>query len=161
LKIIKRNKLKIIYGDLLIDRSKIPNTDLYFGISIPKVIKMSKLMFINCGLDEDLYQENILVSFLGIDDRLRTYLYMYGAWQQVSTMLLGIKNLKEIAKNWDLNNFIELSKAENNALPCQSGRVWLSCLPPNEEFLSILDKQCGIVYSLMNPNKKDNTEIYV
>jgi hypothetical protein len=146
IKLTKSKKLKIIYGDLSLDRDKVTCTDLYYGLSIKKILKISKLAFISCGTDEDMYQDCALISLLGIDDYLRTYLYVYGYWQQVSPLFLGIKNLKIIAKNLDLRGHQELSKSENR-LPCTVARTWLTCVPISEEFSDILDKQCGIVLS--------------
>jgi len=146
-KLTKNKKLKIIYGDLSLDRDKITCTDLYYGLSINKILKISKLAFISYGTDEDMYQDCALISLLGIDNYLRTYLYVYGYWQQVSPLFLGIKNLKIIAKNLDLQGHRELLKSENR-LPCVGARAWLTCIPVSKEFSDMLDKQCGIVSSV-------------
>src|SRR5271166_4318481 len=68
-------KVKIIYNDLLLDRKLIISTDLYYGLSLDRVAKMSKLVHLVGGKDEDLYQDCYLLTFLGIDDHLRSYLY--------------------------------------------------------------------------------------
>lgn len=146
-KLTKNKKLKIIYGDLGLDRDKVTCTDLYYGLSINKILKISKLAFISCGTDEDMYQDCALISLLGIDNYLRTYLYVYGYWQQVSPLFLGIKNLKIIAKNLDLQGHRELLKSENR-LPCVEARAWLTCVPVSKEFSDVLAKQCGIVSSI-------------
>lgn len=150
-KILKNKRLKIIYGDLSIDRDKIACTDLYYGLSLDKIRKMSKFAYISHGLDEDTYQDCVLISFLGIDNYFRTYLYLYGSWQQVSTLVLGIRNLSIIAKNLDLKYYKELSN-ENIKLPCAHAKTWLTCLPISREFSDTLDKQCGIVSSIFKQN---------
>jgi hypothetical protein len=150
LKITKNKRLKVIQGDLSLDRSKIICTDLYQGLSIDKTIKMSKCAYFCYGQDEDIYQDCLLVSLLGIDNYLRTYLYMYGDWKRVSPLLIGIKNLKLIARHTDIQYFHEFTIKENTGLPCQEARVWLTCLPAKTEFLKILEKQCSIAFAILN-----------
>ena len=150
----KNKKTKIIYGDLLLDRRKIVCTDLYFGLSLNKIVKMSKFAHIICGRDEDIYQECIFISLLGIDNYIRTYLYMYGEWQQVSPLMIGLKNLRIIANNQDLRYFREISIKEKLPFPCQDARIWLTCIPSVSDFNCLLDKQCGIVYPLFNNTKE-------
>jgi hypothetical protein len=148
-KLLKNRKLQIIYGDLSIDKDKLVCTDLYYGLELKKIAKISKLAYISCGIDEDMYQECILLSMLGIDNYFRTYLYLYGYWQQVSTLLLGTKNLKIIAKNLDLNYYKALSNVENIRLPCKEAQTWLTSLPIKEDFFQILEKRCSIVSSII------------
>lgn len=152
LKLTKNKRIKIIYGDLSLDRNKIACTDLYYGLSINKILKISKLAYVSCGIDEDMYQNCALISLLGIDNYLRTYLNVYGYWQQVSPLFLGINNLKIIAKNLDLCNYKELSNKENIKLPCAEARTWLTYVPVGEEFSNVLDKQCSIVSSILKQN---------
>ena len=150
LKITKKKILKVIQGDLSLDKSKIICTDLYYGLSLDKAIKISKLAYLCYGQDEDEYQDCLLMSLLGIDNYLRTYLYMYGDWRHISPLLIGIKNLKLIAKHTDIQYFHEFSIKENAGLPCQEARIWLTCLPANTEFLKTLEKQCGIAFAILN-----------
>lgn len=149
----KNKKLKITYGDLSLDKTNIVCTDLYYGLSIDKILKISKFAYVSYGTDEDMYQDCALVSFLGIDNYLRTYLYLYGYWQQVSPLLIGTKHLEIIAKNLDLRYYKELPDTKNVKLPCADARAWLTCIPISEEFSDILDKQCGTVSSILNKIK--------
>jgi len=148
-KLLKNRKLQIIYGDLSIDQDRLVCTDLYYGLDLKKIAKISKFAYISCGIDEDTYQDCILISMLGIDNYFRTYLYLYGYWQQVSTLLLGTKNLKIIAKNLDINYYKALSNTENIRLPCSEAQTWLTSLPIKEDFFQTLEKQCGIVSSII------------
>ena len=86
--ILNDKKISLIYNDLKLDKKKIVNTDLYFGLSLKKITKMSKLVYIIAGKDDDEYRDFYLITLLGIDDHLRSYLYMYDEWQQVSPLLM-------------------------------------------------------------------------
>jgi hypothetical protein len=152
-KIVKNKQCKIIYNDLSLDLSKIACTDLYYGLSLEQIAKMSKLFFICAGKDEDTLNNVFLISFLGIDDYLRTFLYMYGEWQQVSSLYLGLGNLKAIGKNLDIKYFLKLNKKENIVLPCIQGEAWLTYLPANNDFLRTLEKQYDFNFSFLNHQK--------
>lgn len=146
LHITKNKKIKLTLNDLSIDKDKIICTDLYYGLPLDKILKISKLVYLSTGKDEDTFEDCCLISCLGIDNYLRTYIYMYGEWSQVSSLLLGLKNLKTISKQIDIDNFIELNNKENIVLPCISGRAWLVCLPATDEFLQLIEKQCEIIF---------------
>lgn len=134
-------KLSLTYNDLRLDKKQIISTDLYFGLSLKKIAKMSKLVYIMAGKDDDDYQDFYLITFLGIDDHLRSYLYMYDEWQQVSPLLMGLKNLKFLAKHSDIKYFLEATNKENSHLPCVSEWGWISCLPASPVFVVALQKQ--------------------
>lgn len=138
-------KIDIVYNDLGLDKKRIVCTDLYYGLSLEKVAKMSKLVHLVAGKDEDLYQDCYLLTFLGIDNHLRSYLYWYGEWQRVSPLLMGMKSLGIIAKHLDIKQYVQAGKKENNAIPCISGETWLSCLPPSKGFLEMLSKHHEII----------------
>jgi hypothetical protein len=144
----KKKRIQITYNDLALDRKKIVSTDLYYGLSLDRVAKMSKLVHLVAGKDEDLFQECYLLSFLGIDDHWRTYLYWYGEWQRVSPLIMGMRSLKLLAKHSDIRYFLQLGKKENFALPCLSGETWLSCVPHSAPFLELLKKQYETVYHI-------------
>lgn len=139
-KIIKNKTLKITYGDLSVNRNIC--SDLYYGLSINKVVKMSKFAYISYGQDEDFLQDCFLISLLGLDDYLRTYLYMYGELKQVSPLLLGLKNLSLIANNYDIKYYRDFIIKENSGLPCKSANVWLTSLPVADNLRQTLITQC-------------------
>src|SRR5271166_1038947 len=134
-------KVKIIYNDLRLDRKLIISTDLYYGLSLDRVAKMSKLVHLVGGKDEDLYQDCYLLTFLGIDDHLRSYLYWYGEWQQVSPLIMGLPALQMLADHVDIKYFNQIGKEENFAIPCVSGETWLSYLPPSARFIEVVRAQ--------------------
>src|SRR5271154_4567138 len=112
LNIIKNKRIVITYNDLSLNK-KLACTDLYYGLSMDRIVKMSKMLYLCAGKDEDLYQDCYLLSLLGEDDHLRTYLYWYGEWQQVSPLLMGMKHLKLLADNADVRYFRQVAGPEN------------------------------------------------
>lgn len=142
-------KINITYNDLSIDRNMIVSTDMYYGLSFDKIFKISKLAFIFAGKDEDLNSDCAMICFLGIDNFLRCYMYLYNEWTQISPLYLGMKNLKIIANNSDIKYFKELKNKENCVIPCISWNAWITCLPANEKLLTILDRQSNIVLPVL------------
>src|SRR5258708_32317777 len=126
---LKNKKISIVYNDLALDRRKIICTDLYYNLSLDRIIKMSKLMYLCAGRDEDLNQESFFITLLGLDNYLRSYMYLYGEWQQVSSLLLGIKNLQLLARHTDIQYFRNFSNRKNWPTPCYKAQEYVSCLP--------------------------------
>lgn len=153
-KITTNKRIQITYNDLELDRNRIVSTDLYYGLSLDRVAKISKLAHICTGKDEDLYQECAIVTFLGIDNYLRSYMYLYDEWQQVSPLLIGMKNLKLLAKNRDLRYFRDLTIKENEPIPCISPAQWLTSVPTSKVFASIMEKKHDGLFSFFNNTKE-------
>ncbi len=149
LKIAKGKKINLVLGDLRLDRKKITCTDLYYGLSIDRIVKMSKLVYVITGKDEDLYQECSLLTFVGIDNHLRSYLFWDGNWRQVPPLILGMKNLKLIANHQDIKYYLPTANKENSALPCISSRAWLSYLPASTAFLSEISQQSELLTGIL------------
>jgi len=146
--ILKKKRIHIIYGDLRLNRELISCTDMYYGLSMSKISKMSKSVYITFGHDEDLFHDCISISFLGIDNFIRTYVYYYGEWLRVSPLILGIKTLVYFIKNKDSKLESQNKFLKNTYLPCTSGKAWLSSLPMEEDFTQTLEQQCSIVASI-------------
>lgn len=149
LELINSKKIQITCGDLRIDRKRLVSTDLYYGLSMDRIVKMSKLVHLISGKDEDLYEDCGALTFLGIDDHLRSYLYWYGEWQQISPLTIGMRSLKTIANHLDVKHYHELGNKENSAIPCASGTAWLSYLPAHPVFVSDLNKQSEMLATLL------------
>lgn len=139
--ISNKKKIKIVYNDLTISKEYIRYTDLYFGLSLDKVVKISKFAYLCVGVDEDLQEDCALITFLGLDNYLRTYLYLYGEWQQVSPLVLGLSHLKTLAQNRELRHFKELTIKEKTQLPCVAPRQWLTFNPPSKALVNMLEKK--------------------
>lgn len=147
-KIDKNKRIRIVYGDLSLDRDKIISTDLYYGLSMEKVAKISKMAHVMAGKDEDLFQDCFFLTFLGLDNYLRCFLYVHEEWQQVSPLLLGMRNLKTIAKNIDVKYFVGLKNKDNMPVPCISVEEWITFMPPSADFTAFIGKQHEAVSQL-------------
>jgi hypothetical protein len=146
-------RLSIIYNDLKLSDKQIINTDLYIGLTIENVLKISTLLYICYGLEEDLYTPFYHINFLGIDGYLRSYLYIYGNLDKISPLTLGIKNLKAIASHKDIKYFNSFSKKENNVLPCSDTKQWVCSLPAHDNFLQQMKKDHPVIYNLFKESK--------
>ncbi len=153
LKILKRKKIEFAYNDLSIERQKLISTDLYYGLSLDKQLKISKLAFIFTGKDEDLDLECNFVALLGLDDYLRCFMYLYDEWVQVSPLLLGIKNFKILFKNLDVKYFIEV-KNKNYPIPCNSCKSWITSLPVPDKLVTELDRETKNIIPEFFPERK-------
>ncbi len=109
---------------------------------------MSKLVYLSFGKDEDLQEDCCLITFLGIDNYLRSYLYMYDDWKQVSPLMLGFVNLKNIVKNSNEKLFKIIQKKENAELPCNKIKTWLSYMPASSNFIELIKKECDYILPL-------------
>ncbi len=136
LEIIDAKKIKIHLNSLTY-KDKLICSDLYENLPIDKIAKISKLAYFMMGQDEDLLQDHAIVSLLGIDGVLRSYCYIYGEWSKIPNLYLGYRMLREIAHNDDIK-FFKLLKLKDMPYPCINGRAVLTCLPPNNEFISLL-----------------------
>lgn len=150
LRIVKNKRIKITYGDLELDRKNIVCTDLYYGLSIDKIAKMSKLVHLYSGKDEDLYEDCAVLTFVGLDNYLRSYVYMYGEWKPISPLTLGMRLLKSLANHLDIKHFLKLENKENCIIPCISAETWLSFMPPSKEFTSLVGQQHEVVVPYLN-----------
>ena len=137
----KKRKTTITLNDLRVNRSKLITTDLYNGLSIYDVFKISSLLYMSLGKDEDCEEEYAIIALLGIDNYLRVYQLYLGEWQQISPLYLGLNNLKFIAKNNDIKYYLKLNKKQNCGLPCLEWTGWLTCIPLNHNLLENLKEK--------------------
>lgn len=147
--ILTNKKINIYYNDLSIDKRNIINTDLYYGLPLNKIAKISKCFYLSYGKDEGI-NDICLISFLGLDSYIRTYLYLYDEWSQVSPLLMGIYNIESLLNGLNNVKFKKLTKKENNSIPCVNSQSWLSCIPIDNEIISSLKVQCNCVVPIFN-----------
>ncbi len=122
-------------NDLNINHNKMTCTDLYYGLDLYQIKKISKLALFTIGKDEDLNQDFCIISYLGIDNFLRTYLYMYHEWNPISSLILGLDNLQEIA-DFNLKEY-EIRELNNKiSCPCINQKTWLTCLPMRDNVIT-------------------------
>lgn len=132
-------EIDIVYSDL--KSNKTISTDLYYGLSINKIVNISSLAYICAGKDEDTYKDFAIITFLGLDNYLRSYMFMYGEWAQVSPLLIGIDNLQNLFKGVGTSYFQKLKNKKNSGMPCEEIETWLTSLPVSDDFIADLNKQ--------------------
>jgi hypothetical protein len=153
---IDKNKKPIIsLNDLSIDRSKLPTSDLYYGLDLDRQLKISKLLYICYGQDDDDFTKMYCVTYLGLDNYLRSFInFGDGEWIRVSPLILGMKHLSNIFTNLDVRYFIEFPNKEKLPFPCLSGRAWLSCIPVPMDLERYADKEHEALYSVIKQKGK-------
>ena len=134
----------IIFNDLRLKPTVI--TDLYFGLSINNVTKISKLLCLIIGKDTENIQY-FLVSFLGLDNHFRTYLIIDGECQPISPLTMGLELLEIIDNHKGMTSYIKIDNLKHSIISCESEEVWLSYLPANGKFIELIKEN----YNLLAP----------
>jgi hypothetical protein len=114
---IEDKRLRVVLNDLKISEDRKKTSDLYNGLSIGKVVKISKMIMISVEY----------IACLGIDKYLRAFWKIDGVWRKCSPLLLGIDRLRVMVDNAD----IEYAQEKNGD--------WLSVLPISKELVRKLD----------------------
>jgi hypothetical protein len=146
--VIENKKVKLYYNQLSLLEEKTICTDIYYGLPIYKISKISKLLYIFSGIEDIDNSPCIYLCFLGIDNYLRCYLYMYQEWQQVSCFYLGLDNLKLIANHADIKYFSEINN-KNYPTSCLSGKTWITSLPVPSELKNELSKSNNLINDIL------------
>lgn len=149
LQIHSSKKIKISYNNLKIRENFISTSDIYYGIDIQKVVKISKCVFIFYGKEDDSIDDFIFINFLGIDNYFRSYIYTDNEWQRISPLYLGMHNLNLIINNTNITKHLYIRNRKDFISPCKRGRAWISCLPVNEDFIKVLSKENDIVKNIL------------
>lgn len=116
------------------------STDLYLGLDIKSIAKISKSCYLFIGKTEKDYKDHFIVSFLGIDGYLRTFSYLNKEWKLIPTLHLGgsaVKRLGEL-KNLKEGNFKKLTQNYRIVMPCVKQQSWLSSLPLVPEIVQVI-----------------------
>lgn len=130
---LKNKKPYVVKNDVKIDRTKLVSTDQYGGLKINQVAKISNLMYIVSGLDEESYEKMYMVAFIGVDGFIRNFILEEG-WIQVSPLWLGMPHLKNIATNLGCKKYKIFENEKEYPFPCVSLEAWITYLPSDEEF---------------------------
>lgn len=145
---INRDKsIKVTYNTFSIN---FKNTDIYYGLSIKNIAKISTHVLCFYGIcDFDL--ECCILLFLGIDGYLRAYLYSLNEWSQVSPLLIGMNNLLEFNDCIENKKMVlygtEFKKLNSVVLPCAKKAAWLSCMA-SEEMTELFNK-CNYIKDII------------
>jgi hypothetical protein len=138
---IEGKEVKLTLNDLSLKRNKIISTDLYYGLTLDRVIKMSKTMYLCAGKDEDLQQPCYWLTLIGLDNYARSFLFLYGEWGQVPTLMLGLERLTMLAQHLDLQYMKLLPDCKNYPIPCQRAWECVSLLPATTSLLDEIRKE--------------------
>lgn len=134
--------IDITFNKISLKKEKIISTDLYFGLELGKIVKISKMVHICHGATE-LGKSFVFMTFLGDDNYFRCYFSYHGEWHQVSPLLLGLENLLQIGQHENIQYFTHQENGKDNSpLPCLSAQHWISPLPPTTQLISLLRKEC-------------------
>ncbi len=136
---LEGKEIKILFGDTCLVDKKISSLDFYENLDIIKTRKISKLMcFLDC---EILGHQIFLLSFLGIDDYLRTFCIIGDDVKKISSLFLGNLIIKQIFENIKEKHFKEI-KIKKNIIPpgCNSAKGWIVALPAHTDFKSLVGK---------------------
>jgi len=149
--VLKKKTPSIIYYDLRLDWSKIITTDLYYGVELRKMIKMSTAVHLTLGNEQDLSHPCYLLTFLGIDRFLRSYLCWDGVWQQISPLYLGLKGLQQLFDH-SSRQFLRLPMPlkKDWILPCAMEERCLGCLPAGDDLLAMLKEQYPDLWEILH-----------
>jgi hypothetical protein len=149
LNIIKNKRLSIVYNDLILRDKYIAQTDLYAGLSLDKIIKISKLCHLLIGKIEDTSEYCIVLTLLGLDNYLRTYIFCDGEWRTTSPLIIGLTHLKRLAKNLDIKYFLQFKNKENCEIPCAETDEWITYMSPPKDLIDLLQKKYDIDFSFL------------
>lgn len=149
LNIIKNKRLAITYNDLILRDKQTAQTDLYAGLSLDKMIKISKLCHLLIGRVEDTPEYCIVLTLLGLDNYLRTYIFCDDDWYRVSPLIIGIKHLRRLSKNLDIKYFVQFKNKENCEIPCVSTEEWITYMSPPRDLIDSLKKKYDIDFSFL------------
>jgi len=154
----KKNKICITYNNLRINSSYGICTDLYAGLPLFKIIKISKLMHLYIGYDDN--KIFCCITLVGIDNFFRTYIYQEHQWIQVSPLVLNVTRLFQIHDHLDIKFFLKFHKKNNIFFPCETGEEWISFLPASEKFITTLAKKYDTnMFDFLTTNKDVCQEI--
>lgn len=132
--ILEKKKIKIIENDMSLDPKHIKYTDLYEGVGIENVSKISKLFYLYYGKDEDTNEDYYMFAFLGIDNYIRVFVFYQCKWYNFSPLSLGIKNLRKITENEDVKVFAKINGKDVVIFPCEKQEEWIISLPVHDSF---------------------------
>jgi hypothetical protein len=147
---------KIVFNDLAINRDRLNCTDLYAGLPLHKVYRMSKSMLLLTGKEKDSHQDVCAIALWGIDDYLRTFVLLDGRWNTLPSLYLGVPLLLHIANSNDLETWREIKMKETIIVPCERQAVWLTSLPIADELKQNLNALSVNIMGVLNGDKQVN-----
>ena len=138
LKLTKKEK-QIKLNDLSLDRSKIINTDIYCKLPIEKISKISRMLFAFIGKEEDFHSKHLILGFIGIDNVLRVFCFIYNEVFLIPPLSLGYRVLRLIAKNFNCEDIKHFKNNKDILYPCSRKICFLAPLPIGTELRYLLE----------------------
>lgn len=149
----QRKKYYFILNDSALISKKNVCTDLYYCLPLDKMIKMSKLLFLLIGKN----QEHTIVASLGIDNFLRVFALINYQWQPISPLQLGKTHLRWIIRH---RNDLQLGKSSTNlkkiVCTCKTHQAWLCSWGAQDQIKKIIGPYPFLVDALKLQNKENN-----
>lgn len=147
---INKNKnIEIIKGDTRLINYNIPCTDLYYGLSLDKIFKISSLVQIIVGKFEE--NEYYFLNFLGIDNYFRTFIIYKDQIIKISPLELGFDNLHQMYENRKIRYFLKCKlKKINFPDPCEKAESWISYIPVHRDFIKLLEDKSPELANILN-----------
>ncbi len=105
------------------------------------------------GKDEDTLKPHSILSFLGLDNFLRTFVLLYGEWKEYPSLYLGMDVLQDIFLYRNIVNYKEIKKQFPVIYGCEDQRAWLSSLPLSDNFISIMGNENNSLPILLDIHK--------
>ena len=130
--IIKDKRIKL--HPFQLNNLKKINTDLYYGLNIKSISKISKLALFIDYQDPDLGLVTV-ITFYGIDNYFRTFMIHDDKIEKISTLLLGIRTLNLLAEKINIGYFEEISIRDVPMFPdLKSQKAYLTFWPGHNKF---------------------------
>jgi len=129
---ISFNKKTITYSNL----EKPINQDMYSGLSLEKILKITDKICIVKGIDEDYLKPFIYYNCLCVDNKIRSYLIYNDNLYKTSPLYLGYDNLYEFVRNKNIIHWY--SKDSDIFIPCINQKIYYSSYPLPEAVLKEL-----------------------
>lgn len=129
---LDKKTIRIVPNDLSILERNIIHTDLYEGLTIDKILKISKMAYFFLGSEDNNYIK--IISLLGIDNYIRTYIKHEEKWERISSILLGVDVVRVIVDNESIGSWKKINTGDNRIIPCTNIEEWLVCTPIPTQF---------------------------
>lgn len=146
---IKNKRIIIKTNDLKINKDDIISTDLYKGLDISKLLKISKLIYIFRGREVDFKTDHFILSFMGLDNYLRSYSFLYDEWHPIPSIYLGVNVLNTIIDNSDIQTFKSFKMKNTIIFDCENQQSIIGKIPFHKFFMEEIKKEYEQIEKLL------------
>ena len=124
------SKLKVKQNNITVPTH---SSDLYRNLPIEKMAKLSVAFYLCITQEEELKNEFFIVSLLGLDNHIRSYMYYDNSWINISTLSIGVNNIISLI-NYKTSMYV--------VIPDTDKPVYI----PNVDKIQLIDKLPAQVY---------------